>query len=87
MSLTWENDPFYQAVKKNQDQDQDQDQEGRVARSSTHPRQLLSEEIAARQCQISLLMPLMTKVLLRYHPFSVRQVEVRLRAKQLDTMG
>jgi hypothetical protein len=82
MTLTLENDPFYQAVKKNQDQDQDQDQEGRVARPGPplHPRQSLSEEIAARQCQILVLMPLVTKVLLRYHPFSVRQVEVRLRA-------
>ena len=37
MTLTWENGPFHQAIKKNQDQDQDQDQEGRVARSSTTP--------------------------------------------------
>jgi hypothetical protein len=52
-----------------------------------HPRQSLSEEIAARQCQILVLMPLITKVLLRYHPFSVRQVEVRLRASNWTPQG
>src|SRR5258705_13147758 len=88
MSLTWENDPFYQAVKKNQDQDQDQDQEGRVARSSTTPQTIaLRGNCRKTVSGFSTYAFDDTKELLRYHPFSVRQVEVRLRAKRLNTAG